>query len=188
MSASIEELPTRTFDPYKLSEQGIRLEGSVPVSSLRRVKDLLVNDEGVISAVLDFGRDEENRRIVKGELEADVCVICQRCLEPMREQVQSSFTLAIVSDDESAKQVPSQYEPLETGPGGGVKLYDVVEDELLLAMPAFPMHREQDCNVDLVRHEQAGDQPDSVSAEGKKKPFELLEGLLNKAKDDSSRH
>ncbi|MAL98658.1 YceD family protein [Hydrocarboniclastica marina] len=188
MAAPIDELPTKTFDPYKLSEQGVTLEGSVPVSALKRVRDLLVKDEGSVSAVLGFGRDEENRRVVNGELEALIWVTCQRCLEPMQEHVRSRFSLAIVGDDDAAKQIPSQYEPLETHRGGGIKVRELVEDELLLAMSPFPMHPEQDCNEHLAAGSEADLRSEAAAEEGRRKPFELLEGLLNKAKDDSSRH
>lgn len=188
MGNATGELPATTIDPYKLSEQGARLVGELPVSALKRASDLLVSDEGSISAVLDFGRDEENRRVIRGELKARVWVTCQRCLEPMEEYVESRFELAIVSDDDSARQVPSHYEPLETGPGGGIKVRELVEDEFLLAMAPFPMHVEEDCKVDLSALEQDDPQAGAEAAQGGRKPFELLEGLLDRKKDDSSKH
>lgn len=188
MGTSTNELPSKPVDPYKLSEQGARLEGQVPVAALRRVGDLLVSDEGVVSAVLDFGRDEERRRVIKGELEARLWVTCQRCLEPMEEHVESRFELALVSDDDSARQVPSHYEPVQTDASGSLKLRELVEDELLLAMAPFPMHAEEDCKVDLDALKEADERADPVTGEGRKKPFEVLEGLLDRKKDEPSRH
>jgi uncharacterized protein len=188
LGTSTNELPSTTIDPYRLSEQGARLQGELPVKALKRAGDLLVSDEGAISAVLDFGRDEENRRVITGELEARIWVTCQRCLEPMEEHVQSRFELAIVSDDDSARQVPSHYEPVQTGPGGGIKVRELVEDELLLAMAPFPMHPEAECKVGLDALEQAGERVAPAAVEGRKKPFELLEGLLDRKKNDPSRH
>lgn len=185
MGTSTNELPATTIDPYKLCEQGARLSGAVPISALDRAKDLLVSDQGSVEAVLDFGRDEENRRVIKGELEARIWVSCQRCLEPMEEQVASHFELAVVSDDDSARQVPSHYEPVQTGPGGGLKVRELIEDELLLAMAPFPMHREEECKVDPDAVAQTEEQ---AADEGRRRPFELLEGLLDRKKDDPSRH
>lgn len=188
MGTSTNDLPNATIDPYKLSEQGARLEGELPVDELRRAGDLLVSDQGKISATLDFGRDEENRHVVWGQLEARVWVTCQRCLEPMEEHIESRFELALVNDDDSARQVPSHYEPLITGLGGGIKVREMVEDELLLAMAPFPMHLEEDCNVDITVFEQEAEQSDATADQNRKKPFELLKGLLDSKKDDSSRH
>lgn len=188
MGTSTNDLPSKAIDPYKLSEQGMRLEGQVPVAALKRVRDLLVSDEGSVSAVLDFGRDEERRRVIKGELEARLWVTCQRCLEPMEEHVESRFELALVSDDDSARQVPSHYEPIQTDTGGGLKVRELIEDELLLAMAPFPMHAKEDCKLDLEALREADEQADPVIGEGRKKPFEVLEGLLDRKKDDSSRH
>ena len=186
MNSLINELPATTIDPYKLSEQGVRLAGDMPVSELKRAKDLLVSDEGSVSAILDFGRDDENRRAIRGQLSAHVRVTCQRCLEPMDEHVESRFELAIVSDDEGARQVPSHYEPVETGTGGGMKVRELIEDEFLLAMAPFPMHAEADCPVNLAELEEEESAADIT--ENRRKPFELLEGLLDKKKDDPSRH
>lgn len=191
MIRSTSDLPATTIDPYKLCEQGAQLAGRLPIDALGRAADLLVSDQGLISVQLEFGRDEENRRVISGELEARIWVTCQRCLEPMEEQVESRFELALVADDDSARQVPGHYEPVQVEPGRGMKVRELVEDELLLAMTPFPMHPEDQCQVDpdaLEQLEQTERQADTAAEEDRKKPFELLEGLLNRKKDDSSRH
>lgn len=186
MANATSELPATTIDPYKLCEQGAQLTGTLPLKTLGRASDLLVSDQGSITAVLTFGRDEERRQVIEGELDARIWVTCQRCLEPMEEHVRSRFQLALVTDDDGAKQVPSHYEPVLCGPGGGMKVREVVEDELLLAMAPFPMHPEDECDVDPNVFEQTD--TEAALAEERRKPFEQLEGLFKGKKDDSSKH
>ena len=82
--------------------------------------------------------------------------------------------MACVWNDDDAAQLPASYEPLivqETA-----NLSDIVEEELLLAIPASPMHAE-DCITEAQRVA-LGDDADRIESEGRKEsPFAMLAKL-----------
>jgi len=83
---------------------------------------------------------------VVGQLKTDLALICQRCLERYDIPVEVELKLNWVKSEQDAKKLPLRYEPLlvESIP---LKLNDVIEDELLLALPIIAMHELDECNA-----------------------------------------
>lgn len=174
------ELPA-SVDPYKLTEQGAVVQGRVPLGALGRVKPLLLDDEGAMAEVtITFTRDAENRRLALGELSASVRLQCQRCMESMEYPLVSGFSLAFVADDEQARNLPRELEPIELQ-GRDFDLWQVVEDELLLSLPPFPAHQDEGCiaRLDADRKLESAEPLEEPASE-RHNPFEVL-GMLKPA-------
>ncbi len=107
-------------------------------------------------------------------LEVDVTVTCQRCLEPMPQHLSSENTLAVVWTDEQAAHLPRHLDPLilEDEP---CRLWDLVEDELILALPAFSYHDTEACNDSMSGYTDPS--PKEAAGEEKPNPFEVLAQL-----------
>ena len=167
-----EALPT-TLDIRKAAARGVRIGGTLKVLDLQRFRSLLAGDEGVVEVRLACSRDEENRFLVALEVEADVLVKCQRCLETMVAHVASENVLAVVGSDEQAAQLPRHLDPLIVE-GETCNLRDMVEDELILAMPPFNYHPPGDCKqIDIGLS-----QPRVEDAGGSRpNPFDVLAQL-----------
>ena len=75
---------------------------------------------------------------------ANMPVVCQRCGQPFELPLEIKSQLCVVENDDLAKQLPAVYEPLVTD-SQPVVLIDIVEEELLLAMPMAPRHAERAC-------------------------------------------
>ncbi|MCM0611627.1 DUF177 domain-containing protein [Marinobacter sediminum] len=176
--ASHAELP-KSVDPYRLAEQNSTLEGEIPLSALARFREAVLGiEEGAACSVkLSFYMDAERRRIVSGELEAPVNLECQRCLGSMQTALVSRFTLGLVTSDEQAQQLPKDLEPFLTN-DFSADLWLMVEDELLLVLPPFPLHDRDECPAgeDLEAYEPNGSpaQPDEPRKEN---PFSVLADL-----------
>jgi uncharacterized protein len=69
-------------------------------------------------------------------------VRCQRCLQLMSLPVESSSRVALLESEAAASAVPPELETA-LAPEGRVRLADLVEEELLLALPAAPRHEGQ---------------------------------------------
>ena len=143
-----EPLPS-TLDVRKLAARGVSVSGTLRPLDLQRFQPLLAGDEGTIEAHLVFPRDEENRHVIHVSVEAEVTLICQRCLEPMSEHLASDNTLVIVWTDEQAAHLPRHLEPLIVEQDA-CSLWELVEDELILAMPPFSYHDTEDCKERVV--------------------------------------
>ncbi len=96
----------RQGDPRKFAQQGVTLEGFIPVADLPRVVDATENSVGEIQVHLEFKISEEGKRAVTGHASANLALICQRCLESVTVPVESDISLAIVWDEEAAKALP----------------------------------------------------------------------------------
>jgi uncharacterized protein len=135
-------------DPRLLCDQGKSFEGRISLGSLPRLAPLLASSEGEAVFVLEFDRDEERRARVRGTVKAVLMLECQRCLEPMEFPVDADMLLAVVSGPEEAGRLPDEYDPLLVEEGR-MPLMDIIEDELVLAIPPAPRHEPDVCGVEL---------------------------------------
>ncbi|MEM9256944.1 MAG: YceD family protein [Pseudomonadota bacterium] len=142
-----EPLPT-TLDVRKAAAREVVIQGVLNPLDLQRFRGMLAADEGAINATLAFFRDEQQRCLVRVEVQAQVKVICQRCLEVMDEEVGSENTLAIVWSDDQAAQLPRHLDPLIVTEQT-YNLRDLVEEELILAMKPFSYHNTEECHAPL---------------------------------------
>jgi len=168
---SDHSLPT-TLDPFKYADQNKVLEGEIAISLMSRLTGMLVDSTGVVEIELEFDRDAQNLRILKGKLSADAKMLCQRCLNPVAKSIQSEFTLGIVMNDEQAQNLPRAYEPLFVEHDSKLVIQDVIEEEMILSLPMFAYH--EDCKAsDYPQEESVAD----FIEEEKVNPFDVLAGL-----------
>ncbi len=159
-------------DPRKLADRGATLQGVVSLASLARLCDPLADNQGVVSAKFHFERDERSAVVIHSELEVEVKMVCQRCLELVALPIQSACDYAVVKEGANTQSVPKGYDVLELGEDP-LDLLGLVEDELLLALPIVPAHDPKDCQ------QPAGlDEPESSEDEvTRSNPFSVLAQL-----------
>lgn len=162
-----------TLDVRKAATRGAIVKGTLKLPELPRFRDLLAADEGVVAAVLTFSRDEEGRYLVQAITDSTVTVMCQRCLQPMPVQLHTDSTLAVVWTDEQARQLPAWLEPVIVTEEE-CSLRELVEDELVLAMPPFSYHEQADCNTVLA---DLNAEPEADEPPAKSNPFDVLAQL-----------
>ncbi len=146
MNAS-QGLPQR-IDPYRLAGVNGIIEGDCAISGMHRLNDYLLDKESAENAraqvTMRFYRDNQRRVIIQGEITAQLVLQCQRCLLGLDWSVKTTLALAVVADDDGAAQVPREYDPLIVG-DDGISPAALVEDELILAMPAVARCQQTDC-------------------------------------------
>jgi uncharacterized protein len=124
------------------------MQGRIALAEMTRLSDSLLDSSGDVSISLEFGIDNEGIRFIHGRVQAEVSLECQRCLEVLRYPIDSEFMLGLVRSTAEAELLPAHYEPLlvEDEP---LFLRDIIEDELLLALPVVARHAPEDCHVEL---------------------------------------
>jgi len=162
----------KTLDPFKFADQNKILEGHIAIHLMSRLAEMLVDSTGVVDIELEFDRDEQNLRILKGKLSATVNLMCQRCLKPVEKLIQSDFQLGIVMTDEQAQNLPRYYEPLLVEHGERLEIQDVIEEELILSLPMFAYH--DDCEANSYPE---ADEEVIAAEEEKINPFDVLASL-----------
>lgn len=165
-------LPTH-IDPRKLALQGYHLEGEVSMDGLPRLATSVLRICGPVLASVQFGLDETKARIVRGSARALVEVICQRCLDPVQVNLDAEFALQIIKSEEQEKRVAKNYEPWIVAERIA-NLSQMLEDEILLALPLVNYHELGKCTGDTFqpKSDLVGKNSGSDS-----NPFEILAQL-----------
>ena len=162
-------------DPIRMAETGRILEGKMMLSRMGRLAEALVYQaEGEVSVSLQFGVDGQGIRFLRARARTELALECQRCLQPMSFPIDSTVQLAIIESQEEAELLPSEYEPLVIG-HEPLYLQDLIEDELLLALPIVPMHPKDQCPAGEQEHQ--ADEPDEQEEAAKDNPFAALADL-----------
>ena len=171
---SLKPLP-KQGDPRKFAQQGISLQGFVPVVELPRLVDAVEEATGNLQVDLSFGINEEKKKVVTGHATAELTLVCQRCLEKVIVPVESNIALAICWDEEEAEKLPESLDPWITGEGLA-DFYEMIEEEMLLSLPAVAYHEEPCVDRQLF----SSGQP--VEVKKTKNPFQVLEQLKSSPK------
>ena len=172
-----ERLPVY-IDPQRFADSGRRLRGQLPLSGMERLTSALHSASGSVEVDLQFEVDRHRRVAVTGTLYAVLDLVCQRCMLGMPFAVQRAVRLAPVSDETEIEILAEGFEPMMLDENGLVALADLIEDELILALPMISTHAKADCSI---RTEFGGD-PETMrelasEPEIRRNPFEVLTGL-----------
>ena len=154
----------------RAAEGGYDIAGPVNFNRMARLSEMVENRDGAAEVELHFAVDGQGIRIVTGRIRSELALTCQRCLEPMIVAVDIDVELGIVGSDEEAERLPGDYEPLVTA-DDRLAVPVLVEDEILLALPAIPRH-DGGCA--------AGSPAESPPAGRKDNPFAVLSRLKTK--------
>lgn len=165
-------------DSRKIFAQQTLIEGVLPISRLERFSGAILDTEGDVQVSLQFDLDESFRKVIRGSLQADVKVACQRCLEPMPITLKDQFELAVVYKEEQALKLPKSLDPWFCE---DIKLVlaDMIEEQLILCMPIVSYH-EQHC---IAKLEFEAKQPNKVNGKQGEKVSENPFAILQKLKD-----
>ena len=136
-----EVLPS-SIDPWQAVARHAAFAGTVSLSALPRLAGLLVQEALGEAAPaeyrLAFERDSARRPVVLGSVQALLPLECQRCLGVVEHQVEAEIRL-LLTPGEAPGEPPEPYEALPVSDERLAPL-DLIEDELLLALPQIPMH------------------------------------------------
>ena len=115
-------------------------DGVLPLSSLSRLRGSLVDTEGEVRYSLEFGQDDVLKvPYVELNVDAALPLECQRSLQRFLFPVQIRQRLGLVRDEAEEDALPPDYEALLVPEDGMLRPADLVEDELVLAVPVVPM-------------------------------------------------
>ncbi len=165
----LDRLP-EFIDPILYAEQRRETVGRMPIKGLVRLAELLENNAGDVA--VDFAFEKKGRiATVHGAIKAELALVCQNCLKRLDWRVDIPVNLGVVSSREQADRLAEEFDPLWLEEDR-LALKDIVEDEILLALPDFPKHQTQ-C---LAR----GSEPPAADvATRSDNPFSILAQLKN---------
>lgn len=139
MSASLPQ----QIDVRRFAEAGRQLQGEIQLQDCPRLTQAVACGAGPFSIQLEFDKRPDGQATVTGAVSGQVKMNCQRCLELVTLALDSEVSLGVVADETEAEFLPDDLDPLIVE--GDIDLVELVEDELLLALPLVPLH--DDCEA-----------------------------------------
>jgi len=147
-------MKTRPVDPRRLdveafAKEGGRLEGEWPLAQLDRLVDAAHADAKPAERDTARWSAEGESRPVRGappqpwlQLKANtrLSLVCQRCLGPLETAVETQRSFLFVPGEDAAAQLDADSEDDVLALTRALDLRELVEDELLLALPLVPRH------------------------------------------------
>ena len=150
------------------AREGRVLEGTLPVSSMERLHDLLVEVSGEVAFLLQGSKGGRGELLLQLQVTGILPLACQRCLEAIPFDVDVDSLLEVVPEGADMSQDELEDDTRDFLPiAGELNVAELVEDEILLALPVAP------------RHEKCG-LPGSADAGERINPFAALAGLKGK--------
>jgi uncharacterized protein len=162
------------LDPWRFADLGKKVSGSLPVDAFARLSDSLLEANGEVYFDLSFNRDEQRHARLDGDIRTELTLECQRCLGKLTFPVERRFSVVFVQGLNEAERLPEDLDPCLVEEGV-VDFRELIEDELILALPQVPMH---DTNVCQLPKEYVSDEATLKSESDKQcNPFAVLSGL-----------
>jgi uncharacterized protein len=160
------------IDVWRMVSAKRYFEGTLPLAAFTRLRDSLVDTEGECRYSLEFGRDATNQAFVEVRAEADLPLQCQRTLERYLQPIKVVQQLGLITSEAQESALPEGMEPLLVPESSEVRAVDLIEDELILALPVVPINPDSSL-------------PESVwplEDEDKQNPFTVLSALKDHKK------
>ena len=166
-------------DPWRLADQRKSFSGQEKVGNLPRLCGFLARPDGEVAYELRFGRGEGRWPRIMGWVRTTLNLECQRCLGELEIPVDAMLDLAVIEVLDEAETLPDACEPV-LAEDGRVRLLDIIEDELLLAVPQVPRHEMGVCEgaAQGVVADQDGADTEQIAVPDN--PFAVLSGIKTK--------
>ena len=177
----------RQVDIRKLIAAGTEISVREPLQNFARLATMLAKDDGLeasngdVEVKLHLYVDDGGSKRIDGEVHTVVSVLCQRCLQPMRLPIDSTFAVGVVWSDDQASRLPKDLEPYVVGEGPQ-DIRDLIEDELILCVPYAAYHEREDCAGGY--RQDVTDEIGASEKADKPNPFQVLEQLKSGKKAD----
>jgi len=171
----------------ELAAENTALAGEVDASELApRLAEALAREQpaGIVRYELHFVPGEPGRIRVTGHLSGELEATCQRCLQPFRLPLEVDVAVSVADSPSATGRLRGPAEErdaaeLEEADVAGLgSLADLIEEELLLAIPFLPRHEMSQCPA-------AGEQPEeAVRKDASRRPFAGLREALERSRED----
>lgn len=150
----------------KVAARSQVLSGAIPTGELSRLSTAVLAADSVVEVELEFIPGDEVPEL-HGRVCLGVILTCERCLEPVKIALAATSALGLVHSDEEAARLPARLEACLLA-AEELDLFDLVEEELLLALPIVARHQEECRQLRTA---------EPVAADTAESPFRVLERL-----------
>ena len=130
----------------------------------------MLENSGIVDVKVFFNK-EGRLPVIQGEIKTNLILECQACLNELVWAIDRNFKLGLVTSIDQADRLASDCDPMILK-SEKVSLYELVEDELLLALPDFPRHKHN-----CVEKAETNQDNDDLEQSNSNNPFSILAEL-----------
>lgn len=132
------------IDSLEFARSRKALRGTLGLASLQRLAESLSDGEGELVFEVRGEIDARLRPRLRIIVEGDINLRCQRCLGGMRHHLAVDSSLLVLKPGDQQEQV--DIDDLDGVPASAcTEISELIEDEVLLALPYAPRHDEGTC-------------------------------------------
>jgi uncharacterized protein len=136
------------INSLEFARKSLEIRDTIAHSDLQRAKDLLTPETESLNWRLSGEVSADKKARLHLTVTGNVAVSCQRCLEPMMIVLSIDSEFVLVKDD---SEIPPEEDDIENHDylvaEAEMDVLELVEDEILLALPYSPKHEIKDCAV-----------------------------------------
>jgi uncharacterized protein len=157
----------RTVDVFELARNAASVEGEIEASGLQRLSQLLAPPMGTVRFSFEGRIDEMGRPAARLRIEGRLGLNCDRCGGRLEWPLDETSGFFFVDDERELGLLPITVEGDEPLLGSAhFNLQDLIEEQIILALPISPRH--PSCQPPL-----GADRPEQES----RRPFAALAAL-----------
>jgi uncharacterized protein len=135
------------FEAFRLASERSVLEGELDAAALARVADRLVEDGAPVRWRIEGTTDAVGRPAITLSLAGALPLECQRCLGAYRWPVDQRTKMLLARNEAELAALDSDSELEVVLAAAPLDPVELVEDELVLAMPFAPRHPDGECRA-----------------------------------------
>jgi uncharacterized protein len=135
--------PQPVIDGFEFASAGAAKQGVWSIGDFPRLADMLAADGGEVAYEIDGVRDSRGRPSLRVRVRGTLQLRCQRCLEALPYEVQADATLVLAATLAEIHAEPADAHGADRVVAGKeMPVRDLIEDELILALPYAPRHQQ----------------------------------------------
>lgn len=166
LSAPFMPQPQPVIDGFEFASAGASLTGALSIHDFPRLRDMLAKHEGYVAYEVEGMRDQRGRPALRLKVRGRLDLRCQRCLEALPFEIEADEVLVLAGTQAEIDAEPADVDAADRVVAAKeMPVRELVEDELILALPYAPRHA--DCSARA-----------SADAAEKTLPFASLRGLM----------
>ncbi|MGZ8250983.1 MAG: YceD family protein [Methylophilaceae bacterium] len=155
------------INSIEFARKALEIHDTIAVSQFSRLVDALASYESVLSWQLLGDVNSEGKPVLNLKVQGTLELTCQRCLEPLKFDLDVNSSFIIVA---SEADLPPEEEDVDEHDylvaDVQMQVAELIEDEVLLALPFSPKHELSICGA-----------KEQVAELKKPNPFAVLQGL-----------
>lgn len=133
-------------DPRYTAAKRLDYVGIIPKEKLERLQSIVEEIVEDAEVNLTFGVDLQGITAIEGSVGTAVKCVCQRCGELFDLKISSQIRYTPDLKKVEELGLEDLYDFVDVDEFGEVDLYQILEDELILALPSSPRHEDADCS------------------------------------------